>query len=356
MSELLLVRDVWSLDEIRNSFHSLSQDIRIEWKISDECIRNFSDVSRLQTWSGKKWTILVEPQLEASASCITNYFIEHVRVNARRLGHRSIAEDFLLNDWRRHYARKITHDSSMKQRYYAQQQSIAIALRYQVCETFPWSVGFALFRLFRPKRILDMSAGWGDRMLSAAACGVETYLGVDPNTKLANPYVDMIGALCPERSHDFRVITKAFEDMLPSDFEDEMFDMMFSSPPYYNAEAYSSDPAQSSARYAPEAGVAGIDNWLNGFMLPSIEIAWTRLHWGGMFIIVLNDNKEQHFTARALHHISTQPGAKYEGMLKYVVKGTPIVQPIWIFRKSYTLYENNKGGCENCGKMMLGSR
>jgi hypothetical protein len=347
MSKLRLVRDAWSLDEIKNIFHCLSLKIHLNpklvpWMLSDKRIQNFSDVSwprmwnkaMLQTWCGKPWTIVVDPHWESLLACVTNYFTEHVRVNARRIGHKSIAEKFHMSDWRRHYIAKITTYSSAQERYSAQQESIAIALRYQVCETFPWSVGFALYNLFKPKSVLDMCAGWGDRMLSAAACGIETYLGVDPNPELANPYLDMISELGLKDSHNFRVVTKPFEDMGPKDFKDSMYDMMFSCPPYYNAEIYSStDENQSSARYAPKVGTAGIDDWLNGFMLPSIEIAWSRLKQGGIFVVVLNDNKDQHYTARVLDHIHAQAGADYLGMLKYTVSGTPVMQPIWIFRR-----------------------
>jgi hypothetical protein len=219
MSKLRLVRDAWALDEIQNIFHCLRMKMQINptcvhWKLSSECIRNFSDISwprtwnkeKLQTWNGKPWTIVVDPGWELAIAHVTNYFTEHVRVNARKIGHKSIAHKFLMADWRKHYVRMITIHSSMQEKYSAQRQSISMALRYQTCETFPYSIVFALYDIFKPNSILDMCAGWGDRMISAAACGVKTYLGVDPNPELANPYLDIIHALGLEKSHHFSVV------------------------------------------------------------------------------------------------------------------------------------------------------
>ena len=69
-------------------------------------------------------------------------------------------------------------------------QITAYALREKVyehvkeCTQFKPSLAVAVLRLFHAERVLDFSAGWGDRLIGAIAAGVRTYHAWDPNTAL----------------------------------------------------------------------------------------------------------------------------------------------------------------------------
>ena len=55
-------------------------------------------------------------------------------------------------------------------------------LRNKPCNNFRISVCLEVLKLFKPKKWLDISAGWGDRLLSALLyTPLELYCGVDPN-------------------------------------------------------------------------------------------------------------------------------------------------------------------------------
>ena len=60
-----------------------------------------------------------------------------------------------------------------------------------MCNNFQVSIIMNIFNRFKPKRILDSSAGWGDRLI--AACSVnKKYTGVDPSICMKNNYKDII--------------------------------------------------------------------------------------------------------------------------------------------------------------------
>ena len=69
------------------------------------------------------------------------------------------------------------------------------------CNVFKPEVAAAAFSLFQATRVLDISAGWGDRLLGAlAAPTVQRYLAFDPNTALEKGHMEMINTLAPLRA------------------------------------------------------------------------------------------------------------------------------------------------------------
>jgi hypothetical protein len=124
-------------------------------------------------------------------------------------------------------------------------------------------------------RVLDPCAGWGDRLAGALACwGVSEYLGFDANSALQAGYLEQI-----ERYGDggtYSVKHQAFED---AELPESYFDLVFTSPPYFRAEIYSSDPEQSSYRYATLA------QWLEGFLEPLIRKSALALRRGGILCL-----------------------------------------------------------------------
>jgi DNA modification methylase len=67
----------------------------------------------------------------------------------------------------------------------------------------------------------------------------------------------------------------AFEDWKP----DGVFDLVFTSPPYFCKELYSQDLMQSSARYGD------YDSWRDRFLRPLVEKSFTALRENGIFVL-----------------------------------------------------------------------
>ena len=56
---------------------------------------------------------------------------------------------------------------------------------------------------FNSKKILDMSSGWGDRLVGAMACNIDCYHGFDPNSCLHPGYKKMIEFFKDQKLHQY---------------------------------------------------------------------------------------------------------------------------------------------------------
>jgi 16S rRNA G966 N2-methylase RsmD len=91
---------------------------------------------------------------------------------------------------------------------------------------------------FKPTSILDFTMGWGGRMIAAVALGIPRYTGIDLNTNLKSAYNDMVKTLKTAGEMENTVVDLRFQDALTVDYSQIDYDMVFTSPPYYNIELY----------------------------------------------------------------------------------------------------------------------
>jgi len=123
--------------------------------------------------------------------------------------------------------------------------------------------------------MLDISAGWGDRLL--AACSRKYfYTGCDPNSAMKPCYDTILDDQdYGNNYHKQVVICSPFEDW-DGDWEEKCKyrgkshdiiapNFMISSPPFFNLEIYSHESTQSSERYP------AIDDWVQKFLKPSLQ-------------------------------------------------------------------------------------
>ena len=95
-------------------------------------------------------------------------------------------------------------------------------------------IAMDIYNRFRPTCILDPTCGWGGRMLAAAKMNID-YVGIDSNPNLVPCYEKMIPYLSQIGTSKMTFISG---DCLDINFETIPYDMVFSSPPYYNIELY----------------------------------------------------------------------------------------------------------------------
>ena len=130
---------------------------------------------------------------------------------------------------------------------------------------------------FGGKNILDFTMGWGGRLLGACAAGVETYTGIDSNTNLIEPYKKMVDIIYQNQSNK-TVINLIFDDCLNVQYQNLHYDMVFTSPPYYDIEVYSNQTGVTSdKKYYDEH-----------FYKPIIEKTYKYLIQGGHYCININ--------------------------------------------------------------------
>jgi hypothetical protein len=134
---------------------------------------------------------------------------------------------------------------------------------------------------------LDMSAGWGDRLMAAAALGMR-YVGFDPNRDLCAGHAAIVNTLGDAKRQ--QVVPLPFEcraAIQHLDELDETFDVAFTSPPYFDLEIYNTDDPFQSVRRHPSP-----NKWLGSFLCYAMELAWRRVKVGGVLAVNIDSTPD----------------------------------------------------------------
>lgn len=106
-------------------------------------------------------------------------------------------------------------------------------LYYGSINIFKPSIAKWLCDKFEPSTVLDPFSGWASRMIGCTSSGCK-YIGIDNNKNLVQGYNEIREEL------DISNLTEIiFDDCLKIDYSKYDYDMVLTSPPYYNIELYS---------------------------------------------------------------------------------------------------------------------
>ena len=245
-------------------------------QFTSDCRQMFHSLSRAGLRVKKRNTFTrTFPRDYLMADGISNFFTEDVRIGCSQKDKKSPAEIWketernppkgwnLMSPWDRH------------EHIYEKSKG---------CNIFNPSLAVYLYMVYAPRlgqlKILDPSAGWGDRLIAALACG-HVYHGYDPNSRLDGGYKKIIETFGDSRS---RVEIAPFEDAKV----EGNYDMVLTSPPYFDLEIYvrpdeDVDKSQSSTRFRL------FTDWLEGMYGPYLNKAYSSLKIGGRMIIYIQD-------------------------------------------------------------------
>jgi RimJ/RimL family protein N-acetyltransferase/16S rRNA G966 N2-methylase RsmD len=200
------------------------------------------------------------------------------------------------------------------------------------CESFKPLNLKIIIDLFKVKSILDFSSGWGDRLITAMACDVE-YTGIDANKNLFPNYQEMISFFkkSPEK---YVMINGRAEDV---EIPDRDYDLVFTSPPYFDLEIYTNNKNQSISKYNQE------NVWFENFLKIAIERCLEKLQDKGHLVLVINQKSyKERYVTKMIHFINNLTDMHFLGVIGYNINNT---QPIWVWKKSKELpkelYEND---------------
>jgi len=187
----------------------------------------------------------------------------------------------------------------------------SLKMHTYLASQFKPAVAKAFYEFFRAKDVLDFSSGWGDRLVGFHASNARSYTGIDPNSKM-HPHYKAITRYC-NTGKDVRLFCSPAED---TDLSGVEVDFIFTSPPYFNIEKYSTEGTQSWQRYKTS------DAWTEGFLKPTLTNVWGALKEGGRIAVNIADKKGVDICSPMFSHMESL-GGTYEGVLGYKMNKRP---------------------------------
>jgi hypothetical protein len=200
---------------------------------------------------------------------ISNHFTEYVRIHCRFANNPTPYEVFIMVKDNTDFKKL----SKLDKREY-------IYSKTRECNTF--NDTYALYIISKlvgshPK-ILDPSMGWGDRLIASIANGIELYDGFDPNKQLLAGYRKIKKIFAKDLNINIKPIP--FEN---ADVKKNYYDLVLTSPPYYNIEQYGDDPEQSIIKYKT------FPEWLKNFYEPYMSKMVYATKPGGFIAMYIED-------------------------------------------------------------------
>lgn len=242
---------------------------------------------------------------------LTDLFTEPARMEARRRNYVSPLQYYQENK-----------DLLTKRYPDRKRQREAIFAQQLECSCFKITLSVTVYKFFEAKRVLDGSAGWGDRILGAALAGVETYVGYDPNPKLTKGYQEILAFL---QRPNYRLI---IQDFLQAELT-QSYDLFFTSPPFYDYEIYCDHPAQSIT------GKRSVEQWLREFFFPYLKKGFDALVSKGFFVLYMSDTPAGQYMARVDDYMRNTLQAKFLGIIASGLESRIRQRsfPFWVWQK-----------------------
>jgi hypothetical protein len=172
----------------------------------------------------------------------------------------------------------------------------------RMCTLYPFDAGMAVLKMFKPKKWLDPTAGWGDRLRCAIEYGCE-YLGVDTNSSMQSAYKAIVDDLGGGDHKKYRVKDGKFQNVRIVG----KYDLVFTSPPFYTVEKYENMSDWKS-----------IEDFMTEFLIPLFKRSVNHLESKGHIVLYIEDRPESAFIDLMKEHVKdSHPQLSYEGAFYY---------------------------------------
>jgi SAM-dependent methyltransferase len=173
------------------------------------------------------------------------------------------------------------------------------ALRYttSMVTQFPPVVARGVYDYFSPRKVLDFSAGWGDRLAAAYATpSVTSVTCIDPRPEACEKYHRQVALYekCIRKIDDKRKMPKlkvyvdAAEDILPN-LASDGYDFVFSSPCFFDKENYGTTGRDTDLQKQAHVRYRTFKEWMKHFMAPVLRECVRVLSPGGILGVHLCD-------------------------------------------------------------------
>jgi hypothetical protein len=272
--------------------HSISSKIKTEHfsqiekeKIVQE-INPISNEDIEKAWSKLK-NLECKGAIAASAGIqIGNEIVDKFTLIERlhTKGHTGI--DFYTFWYNRDYYKKIGYVHKMLEFYLSRNISeirkwkYIFNLYFSSISIFRPVMAMEIYCRFLPRiAILDPTMGWGGRLVGACALDIPKYIGIDSNRNLEEPYRGLCDFLIPRSKTQIELF---FQDALTVDYSQLLYDMVFTSPPYYNIEIYRKHSLKNQDK---ETEKKTKEEWNETFYKPLFEKTWAHLQNPGYYVL-----------------------------------------------------------------------
>lgn len=273
---------------------------------------------------------------------LTDYFTEEVRNKARKCYDSSIDEAWRNPQFLRQIVGKMRGDGKEELSLEELRRFVYQGAKEPGLFRLTWAKGLLYAVLgdsYKDKlRMLDISAGWGDRLITAISLGYE-YMGFDPNINLKRGHDEIISMFGDVNKH--KVIYRPFEDCeLTKDVE---YDVILTSPPFFDLEIYDKSEGQSNMRYP------FYSKWMKEGLFVWLRKAWEVLKEGGYLIIHMGDTSKIKICEPMNLYIEQYlSGSSWEGVIGLLgSKNRP--SPVWVWKKCRDGMRNRWDGGEFVG-------
>jgi tRNA1(Val) A37 N6-methylase TrmN6 len=241
---------------------------------------------------------------------LSDMFTEDIRLGCNTYGHVSPME----------YFKDHTVIGKNKQELSDERTKMYNEFPYECTVFRPGILKHLIDFLFQGKKdisVLDPCMGWGDRLIACLASKkVSEYYGTDPNDKLLPRYKNIVEEFNINKLIDINTIP--FEELEIK----KSFDLVFTSPPYYDVETYSSDNTQSIVKFASEK------EWFEGFLVSLLEKP--KVNKGGYIALYVSQHRRHSYITWLIDR--KYKGLTYEGVIATSGEGMP--KPIFIWKKN----------------------
>jgi hypothetical protein len=145
-----------------------------------------------------------------------------------------------------------------------------------------------IFKSNTKPNILDLSSGWGDRLIAIASIqdDINLYIGIDPNKKLFTGYNKIVDDLIKDKNK-INLINDRSENVKFNDFPE--LDIIFWSPPFFDQEIYVSEKSREDFKDQSIEQFKNYDEWESKFIIDIIYKSSKKLKKYGIFILYIGN-------------------------------------------------------------------
>jgi hypothetical protein len=326
---------------IKNNFNNLKKfsPYIIHEKYELKALPHISNLQYNQKEGKTYFLIIDQPDEYKNIEVISDYFNEDCRVHCRFIS----ANESVHSFFRTHYIDIIDHlQREDKDITIENMRETIWSNGPRECSTFKPKLIKFFIELYNARKILDISSGWGDRLIGAMTSDIDVYDGFDPNPCLHKNYKKMIEFFKHDIVNKNAVYTIKELPFEEAELKQDYYDLVMTSPPYFTMEIYDDNPEtnakQSIVKMYEENGGEGDGGkegerlWYNNYLKVWINKCYNALRIGGVIALNINQYKNQHYIYWLLDDMKSSKWT-YLGIISHSKPDKKNPQPTFIWRK-----------------------